>query len=141
MSTDREILNPPDLAPPVGFAHAIATRGGRTVWLAGQNGTDVTGAIVAPGDLVAQLDLALANLVIALRAAGGEPTDLVQLRIYVTDLDAYRSRRRDLGPVWRRHFGRFYPTMTLLGVSGFFDPEAQVEVDGVAVVGAGDPAQ
>jgi enamine deaminase RidA (YjgF/YER057c/UK114 family) len=134
MNEDRAIINPPELAPPVGFSHAIATRGGRAVWLAGQNGTDVSGAIVTPGDLVAQLDLALANLLIALRAAGGEPTDLVQLRIYVTDLDAYRTRRSELGPVWRQHFERFYPPMTLLGVTGFFDSDALVEVDGVAVV-------
>jgi enamine deaminase RidA (YjgF/YER057c/UK114 family) len=137
MPVEREVFNPPELAAPVGFSHGLATRGGRLVWLAGQNGTDAGGRIASPGDLVGQLDLALGNLLVALAAAGGSAADVVQLRIYVTDLGDYRRRRGELGPVWRRHFGRFYPTMTLLGVSGFFDPAALVEVDGVAVVGGG----
>jgi enamine deaminase RidA (YjgF/YER057c/UK114 family) len=130
----RTTHNPSSLAPAIGFSHAIATTGGRVVWLAGQNGTDGAGHIVAPGDLVAQTDLALSNLLTALAAAGGQPEDIVQLRLYVSDLVDYRARRGELGPIWRRHFGRYYPTMTLLGVAGFFDPEALVEVDGVAVV-------
>jgi enamine deaminase RidA (YjgF/YER057c/UK114 family) len=134
MASGHEVVNPPALAPPVGFSHAMATVEGRTVWLAGQNGTDARGRIVTPGDLVAQLDLALSNLLTALAAAGGAPADLVQLRLYVSDLDAYRSGRGKLGEVWRRHFGRHFPAMTLLGVTGFYDPAALVEVDGVAVV-------
>jgi enamine deaminase RidA (YjgF/YER057c/UK114 family) len=134
MAEAHRVVNPATLAPPVGFSHALATRGGTTVWLAGQNGTDPEGRIVSPDDLVGQLDRALANLLTALEAAGGAPTDLVQLRIYVSDLDAYRAGRRALGPIWRQHFGRHYPAMTLLGVAGFYDPAALVEVDGVAVV-------
>jgi enamine deaminase RidA (YjgF/YER057c/UK114 family) len=130
----HEIVNPDSLAPAVGFSHAVASSGGRVVWLAGQNGTGPDGAILAPGDLVSQLDRSLANLLAALAAAGGRPEDLVQLRIYVSDLDAYRAARPALGAVWRRHFGRYYPAMTLLGVAGFYDPAALVEVDGVAVV-------
>jgi enamine deaminase RidA (YjgF/YER057c/UK114 family) len=36
--------------------------------------------------------------------------------------------------VWRRHFGRRYPAMALIGVSALFEPEAQVELMGVAVI-------
>jgi enamine deaminase RidA (YjgF/YER057c/UK114 family) len=140
MGIPHEVVNPPELAPAVGFSHALSTAGGRIVWLAGQNGTDAAGRIVHPGDLVSQLDLALDNLLVALAAAGGAPEHVVQLRIYVADLDAYRTGRGRLGPVWRRHFGRYYPAMTLLGVSGFFDPAALVEVDGVAVLPENDPA-
>ena len=139
MSTPHDLVNPPTLAPAVGFSHAVASRGGRTLWLAGQNGTDGDGRIVSPGDLVAQLDLALANLVAALSGAGGRPEHLVQVRLYVTDVGAYRASRHELGAVWRRHCGRHFPAMTLLGVSAFFDPEAVVEIDGVAVVP--DPGQ
>jgi enamine deaminase RidA (YjgF/YER057c/UK114 family) len=134
MNSPHSLVNPPELAPPVGFSHGVITRGGRTVWLAGQNGTDGAGRIAAPGDLAAQMDLALANLLTVLAATGGRPEHVVQLRLYVTDVSAYRASRGDLGAVWRRHFGRHYPAVTLLGVSAFFDPAALVEVDGVAVV-------
>ena len=45
-------------------------------------------------------------------------------------------RRRELGEVWRRHFGRRYPAMALIGVSALFEPEARVELMGVAVLDA-----
>lgn len=127
-------INPPELAAPIGFAHGVATRGGRILWLAGQNGMDADGRIVAPGDLVAQTDLALANILAVVAAAGGRPEDVVKLHFYVADLDAYRRERRALGAVWRKHFGKHYPAMMLLGVTGFFEPDAVIEVDGYAVL-------
>lgn len=135
----HEAINPPHLAPPVGFSHGVASEGGRIVWLAGQNGTDALGRIAHPGDLVAQLDAALANIVAVVQAAGGAATDIVKLHFYVSDLAAYRDRRAALGEVWRRHFGRYYPAMMLLGVTGFFEPDALVEIDGYAVIGPPEP--
>jgi len=58
----------------------------------------------------------------------------VSVRIYVTDLPAYRASLPELGSVWRTHFGRRYPAMALLGVTELFDPAAMVELVGVAVI-------
>lgn len=137
---DRETFNPPQLAPPIGFAHGIATRGGRLLWLAGQNGTDCEGRIAHPGDLVAQTDQALANILAVVAAAGGEPQDVVKLHLYVTSAATYRAERRALGEVWRRHFERHYPAMMLLEISGLFDMEAMIEIDGFAVIPDQRPA-
>ena len=49
-------------------------------------------------------------------------------------MDGYRTFLRELGEVWRRHFGRRYPAMALIGASALFEPEALVELTGVAVV-------
>lgn len=129
-------VNPPHLAPPVGFSHGVVSEGGRVVWLAGQNGTDGSGAITAPGDLVAQVDQALANVIAVVQAAGGTAGDIVKLHFFVSDVPAYRAARAALGAVWRRRFGRTYPAMMLLGVSGFYDEAALVEIDGYAVLPA-----
>jgi enamine deaminase RidA (YjgF/YER057c/UK114 family) len=129
----NEIVTAPELAPPVGYAHAVVAGPGRTVYLGGQTAQDATGAI-AGTTIVEQFDIAAANVVAALRAAGAEPEDLVSLVIYVTDLDAYRSSLKALGEAHRRHFGRHYPAMALFGVTGLFDPAAMVELLGVAVV-------
>jgi enamine deaminase RidA (YjgF/YER057c/UK114 family) len=129
VSGEHRIVNPPELGEPSGFAHAVVAAPGRTVYLGGQTGT---------GDTVAaQFDTAAASLVTALRAAGGEPDDIVSLVIYTTDVDEYRAAMEELGGVWRRHFGRRYPAMALVGVSALADPDARIELMGVAVVADG----
>ena len=130
-----ERINPGGLAQPSGFSHAIAATGGRLVFLAGQTGYAADGAITG-GGLAAQFEQALGNLLAALRAAGGEPTDLVSLTVYAVDLAEYRAKARELGQVWRRLCGREYPAMAAVGVSRLWDTDALVEVQGIAVVGA-----
>lgn len=132
--TAHAVVNPPELAPPIGFSHGVATRGGRILWLAGQNGTDGDGRITAPGDLVAQTDAALANVLAVVRAAGGRPEDVVKLHLWVLDAAAYRAARRALAAVWRAHFGTYYPAMMLIGAASFYDEDALVEIDGYAVI-------
>jgi enamine deaminase RidA (YjgF/YER057c/UK114 family) len=120
----NEIFNSPELPPPRGFSHAV--RAGNTVYLAGQIGNGETFA--------EQFDDAGGNLVKALTAAGGKPDDLVSLHVFVTDVAEYRNAAAELGPVWRKHFGRRYPAMGLFGVTGLAVPEAKVELMGIAVI-------
>ncbi|MBV9415102.1 MAG: RidA family protein, partial [Solirubrobacterales bacterium] len=76
------------------------------------------------------------RLLLALKAAGGEPRDLVSLQVFVTDVPAYKEALRAIGRVWRAHFGRHYPAMGLFGVTELFEPGAMVELMGVAVLPA-----
>ena len=133
MSVGHEIVTAPDLLAPVGYAHAVASRGGRLVHLGGQTALDPSGAIVG-ATLAEQFDRAAANVLSALRAAGGQPEDIVSMQVFVTDVAAYRDQLSELGRVWRRHFGRHYPAMGLFGVTRLFDDDALVELMGVAVV-------
>jgi enamine deaminase RidA (YjgF/YER057c/UK114 family) len=119
------IINPPELPEPKGFSHAVVS--GETVYLAGQIGDGET--------LAEQFDGAAANLLAALRAAGGRPEDLVWLQVFVTDVAEYRSSLRELGRGWRERFGRHYPAMGLFGVTELFEPAAKVELMGIAVLG------
>jgi enamine deaminase RidA (YjgF/YER057c/UK114 family) len=130
-----ERVNPPSLAVPSGFAHAVIANGGRLVFLAGQTALDASGAIV--GDTMAeQFEQALANVLTALEAAGGMPTDLASLTVYSVDLADYRAHGKEIGAVWQRLCGRTYPAMAAIGVSRLWDPAALVEIQGFAVVGA-----
>ncbi|HLZ21905.1 MAG TPA: RidA family protein [Ktedonobacterales bacterium] len=131
----REIINPAGLAAPRGFSHGILVTGGKLLFLAGQDASDALGNIVAPGDLVAQLDQVLRNLDVVVRAAGGEMLDIVKLNIYVLDRDDYRAHLKPLGETFRRHFGGYYPALALFQVAGLFNPEALIELEGHAVVG------
>jgi enamine deaminase RidA (YjgF/YER057c/UK114 family) len=117
-------INPPELPPPKGFSHAV--RAGDAVYLAGQIGGGET--------LPDQFEAALGNLMTALRAAGGRPEHLVSLQVFVTDVAEYRASLPELGAAWRRQLGRRYPAMGLFGVSELFEPEAKVELMGIAVI-------
>jgi enamine deaminase RidA (YjgF/YER057c/UK114 family) len=124
-------VNPEELAPARGYSHA--TVAGDTVWVGGQVGSDATGKIVEPGDMVAQFARAVQNVLIALRAAGCGPEDTVKLTYYVTDLKIYRDSLSAIGAAYREVFGRHYPASTLIEVRSLFDPNALVEIDVVAV--------
>jgi enamine deaminase RidA (YjgF/YER057c/UK114 family) len=131
MSLER--VNPADLATPRGFSHAVRTDRRRTVYLAGQTALDSSGTVVADG-VVAQFERALANLLVALAAAGGTGTDLASVTIYVVDMDDYLAHTREIGAVWRRLVGSDYPAMAGIGVSRLWDAHALVEISGVAVL-------
>ncbi|MDQ2836785.1 MAG: RidA family protein [Actinomycetota bacterium] len=130
MSLER--VNPPSLARPSGFAHAVIGSG-TMVFLAGQTALDATGQLVGDG-VVEQFELALSNLIEALRAAGGRPDQLASLTVYIVDMADYQAHAREIGAVWRRLVGRDYPAMAGIGISRLWDEQALVEVQGFAVI-------
>ncbi|MDQ3962504.1 MAG: RidA family protein [Actinomycetota bacterium] len=133
MTSPHEILNPPTLARPVGFSHAVVAAPGRTVYLGGQAAHDAAGTIV--GESIAeQFSQAAANVVTALEAAGGGAEHLVSMQIFVTDAAEYRSALSEVSGAYRENFGRHYPAIALFEVQGLFDPTAKVELVCIAVV-------
>jgi len=132
---DVERINPAELARPSGFSHAVSVPAGRMVFLAGQIGMDRDGKVAA-GGVVPQFEQALANLLIALAQAGGHPSDLVSVTIYLTDVAGYQAKGKEIGAVWRRLAGAEFPAMAGVGVTRLWRPDALVEIQGVAVVGA-----
>jgi enamine deaminase RidA (YjgF/YER057c/UK114 family) len=132
----KRAINPDDLAPPIGFAHAWLVESGdsdqRTLYLAGQCGYDQAGVMLHPGDLVAQLDQAMRNIAAILRDAEMAFQDVVQLNFYVTSRDDYAVARKGFGRVWREHCGKHYPGMAMFQVVSLYDPAARIEVQGIA---------
>ena len=126
-----ERFNPPSLARPSGFSHAVAATGERLVFLAGQTGTDQQGKIVA-GDVVAQFEQALGNLLTALAAAGGTAADRPGSPS-TSSTSTTTARSSQIGAVWRRLAGAEYPAVAAVGVTRLWDPAATVEIQGVAV--------
>jgi enamine deaminase RidA (YjgF/YER057c/UK114 family) len=133
---ERQIIVPPALPAPRGFNHGILVRGGALLFLAGQDASDAEGRIVAPGDVVAQLGQVLRNLGAVVEAAGGTMRDIVKLNIFVRDRDDYLARLKPLGAVFRGAFGDYYPALALFEVSGFFQRDALIELEGMAVIDA-----
>lgn len=126
-------IQPEELVPGRGYSHAVAAGPGRTVWTAGEIGVDASGRVV-DGGWTQQFDQALKNVTIALEAAGAGPAHVVSMQIFTTDLDGYREAAPELAPVYQRHFGRHYPAMAVVGVTGLVEPAAVVEIMATAVV-------
>lgn len=131
MSIER--VNPGELAPPIGFSHAVRMVSGTPVFLAGQTALNADGVIVGEG-IVEQFDVALGNLMASLRAAGGSGEHLAKVTIFSVDPVDYRAHARELGSIWRRLVGREYPAMTLVGVTRLWDDAALVEIEGIAIL-------
>jgi enamine deaminase RidA (YjgF/YER057c/UK114 family) len=128
----REMINPAESAKPRGFNHGIVIEGGRWLMLAGQDASDAEGAIRNPGDLLAQYEQVIKNLKAVVEAAGGTLQDIVKLNILVTDRDSYRAQLKPIGEIYRVYFGRHYPAIALLEVKGLFNPDALIEMEGIA---------
>ncbi|MGW5876034.1 RidA family protein [Nocardiopsis terrae] len=131
--TPHEIVNPLTLADPVGYSHALVVTPGRTVYVGGQAARRPDGALTGDS-VVQQFDQALANMVEALRAAGAEPAHVVNMRIHTTSVGVYRVNLKALGSVYRRHMGRYYPPMSVVGVTELLEAGALVELECTAVV-------
>lgn len=130
----KETINPASMCKPSGFAHG--TKVGDTVYLGGQTALDQDYNIV-PGGIVEQFTQAFTNVLTTLREAGGEPEDLVDVTIYLTDVDDYLAHGKEIGRIWRELAGREYPAMAGIGITRLWQPEALIEIKGVAVIGSG----
>ena len=126
-------INPPELAPPIGFTHAVVAEGTTLVLLAGQTASNIDGAIVGE-TIVEQFEQVLTNLLVALEAAGGTPSQLAKLTIYSVDPVDYRGNAKEIGQIWQRLIGRDYPAMTLIGVTRLYDDAALLEIEGIAIL-------
>ncbi|MEZ4297870.1 MAG: RidA family protein [Polyangiaceae bacterium] len=125
-----EIVNPPDWPVPRGYVNGVVATG-RTLFVAGQIGWNER-CEFETDDFVEQFAKALDNVLAVVRAAGGEPTHVVRMTIFVTDLDAYRSSLRAIGQAWKPRFGKHFPAMALVGVAGLVEPRAKVEIEATA---------
>ena len=132
MSPPLTPVNPPGLAKPRGYSHGMIGTG-TLLFVAGQIGWDGTGRMVST-DFVSQFAQALDNVLAVVREAGGEPTSVARLTIYVTDKELYRSGLQEVGRVYRERMGRHYPAMALVEVRSLLEDGAKVEIEATAVL-------
>ncbi|MBC9937092.1 MULTISPECIES: RidA family protein [unclassified Leucobacter] len=127
-----EIINPPHMAKPIGFSHGV--KAGPFVYLGGQTALNADYEIV-PGGIIEQFVQAFGNVLDTLKHAGGQPTDLVDVTIYLTDVADYQRNGREIGKRWREMAGTEYPAMAGIGVTALWQPEALIEIQAVAYLG------
>jgi len=132
MTNPHSILQPAAWPRPAGYSNGIVADG-HTIFLAGQIGWDATTGSVAAG-IAAQVEQALHNIVSLLTEARAQPTDIVRLTWFVTDMEQYRQNAKAIGQGYRRVMGRHFPTMSVIGVSCLVERDALVEIEATAVL-------
>lgn len=112
----------------VGYSRAVRV-GGR-IEVAGTTATDEHGDPVAPGQPYEQASQAFDLVEDAIVEAGGEPSDVVRTRMFVTDAEDWEQ----IGRAHGEHFGDAKPASTLVEVAALIDPALVVEIEATAIV-------
>ena len=129
MSTFQPIL--PNDKWPARYTFSPAVKVGNLIFLSGTTGTDDSGNIVTPGDIVGQTRRIFEKFQIILESAGAGLANIVETTDYFLSLEDYQKTaalRRELfkGPPW--------PAATGVVVSGLIRPGALIEIKGIAAV-------
>ncbi|MBI4243349.1 MAG: RidA family protein [Planctomycetes bacterium] len=125
-----DIINPDDLAIPKGYNNGIKC--GNLLAVAGQVAWDKNKKIIGVDNFARQFGQALKNVVSVVRKAGGLPSNIVKLTIFVTDKTKYLSSLKEVGVEYRAVMGKHFPAMTLVEVKGLVEPGALLEIEGLA---------
>jgi enamine deaminase RidA (YjgF/YER057c/UK114 family) len=132
-SETRAYLNPLTLATLPGFTHAVKV--GPVIYVSGELPLDSAGQLVGADDLRAQARRVFANLEVALRLAWAQPTDVVELRMYLVNLSPSDVQTvREAAPQFFP--ARNPPAGTVLGVTALPVTGALIVVDAVAIIPA-----
>ncbi len=109
------------------------------VFLSGTEGRDEQTDVILP-TMREQADLALTKIQKRLREFGTSLENIVQLIVYVTDMDEYFRDRVDkwaFERFWKKHCPSFLevpPVVTLLEVSGLARKGMKIEIQATAVL-------
>ena len=126
MSIERYMVSG-ELEPVSHYCHVV--KAGGFVWLSGMVGMKADGTI--PEGTVEQFEIALKTIDTCLREASGNPSQIVKVQIFMTDI----SERSSINPIRIEYFGDHKPASTLVEVSALVDPRMRVEIEAVAYIG------
>ncbi|HWE15520.1 MAG TPA: RidA family protein [Solirubrobacteraceae bacterium] len=112
------------------FGFSRVVRVGQFVLVGGTTSVEPSGAIIGETPYEQAVEI-LGKLVHELERAGAGVADVVQTRVYVTDI----SRAEEVGRAHGDVFGKHRPLMTMVEVSRLIDPRMLVEIEAVAYAG------
>jgi len=110
----------------VGYSRAV--RAGSLVFVAGCTAVGPEGELVGGDSAYEQAAQACRNVVSALASAGASAADVVQTRMYVTDI----TRWEEIGRAHAEAFGAGPPVSAMGQVAALIDPRMLVEIEAIA---------
>src|ERR687895_760888 len=129
---ERTPINPWSWSTKLGFDQAQLIEGHRRQLVcSGQDAVDADGNPQHPGDMAAQLELAIDNLEAVLAGAGMTLANVVRLNVYTTDVDTLLQHFTVLTERFEGTGARF--ASTLLGVARLVSPQLLVALEATAM--------
>jgi enamine deaminase RidA (YjgF/YER057c/UK114 family) len=128
-----EIINPEDLGEPTGYNNGMLFHAGKILFIAGQIGWNRNKQLVSD-QFAAQFEQALANVIEVVRGAGGGPTNIGKLTLFVTHKQEYIEQIKAVGAAYRKLMGKHFPAMTLVEIRSLLEAGAKVEIEAIAVI-------
>jgi enamine deaminase RidA (YjgF/YER057c/UK114 family) len=129
---ERTAVNPWSWSVKLGFDQAQLVEGHRRELIcSGQDAVDANGNSQHPGDMAAQLGLALDNLEAVLADADMTLANVVRLNIYTTDVETLLQHFTSLTERFEGTGERF--ASTLLGVARLAAPQLLVALEATAM--------
>lgn len=58
----------------------------------------------------------------------------MSITLFLTDVPDYQAHGKEIGKLWRELAGPVYPAMVSIGTTALWQPEAMIEILGVAVI-------
>ena len=126
----HDFFNPPDLYTPPEGMYSLLAKSGNMLHVSGLLPLDKNGNVVGLNDVTAQYRKVWENILIALKYAGGDLSDLIKTSTYIVgreNIEPVRKIRQELNP-------NPPPASTLILVAGLANDECLVEVDAVAII-------
>ena len=126
-------INPDDMAKSQGYSHGISVTGDhKTIYVGGQNAIDANGNLVGKDNLKQQTEQVLASIEKILESDGAKFENVVKFNIHILQGQNPQEGFQAFQEKWKDNEN--FPTITVVFVAGFVNPDWLVEIDAVAVV-------
>ena len=127
----KTIVSPKVIAPQPGTKSNCKVFNGQ-IFVSGMTGRDLENRI--PEGMYAQSKLLFSKMRALVEEAGGKMDDLVQINVFVTEMETLEEFWR----ARREFFTGDFPCSTLVQVAGLANPALKIEVNAIGFLGAGD---
>ncbi len=131
MARPEQVFHLREAEKELGFAQAV--RSGDRLYVSGTCSVGADNKVVAPGDMLGQLEQIYRLIETTLEAHGASFVDVVKEMIFVSDIEAFR----DALPIRAKFYdGVAPPAATWIEVSGFMRPDFVIEIEVTAELAA-----
>jgi len=124
--------NPPELGTPPGYSQIVEVRASRLIFISGQTALDHDGHLVGRNDFAAQSGQVFHNLSVALRQRGCDPSHLVKLTVFLTDMSNLAAYREARNHFFASVTPPSAPAVTLIEVSKLYGADFLIEIEAIA---------
>jgi enamine deaminase RidA (YjgF/YER057c/UK114 family) len=111
-------------------SYSRAVKIGNHIFVSGTTATDLNGEITGAGNYYLQSSKCIENIKSALEKAGASLSDVVRIRIFVTDISKWELVAEALN----EYFSDIKPAATMVEVNRLISPEILVEIEADAFI-------